>query len=104
MPTWVKAVASLVENGTSKTFARVFASKVFPEPVGPLSSTRQVGMTVEDQERETHTLQVRCSSQESERAHQDAQLSSKIHLLFDAIIEPAVTERSAVLYTSHLNL
>lgn len=55
--TWVNDVASLTENGTSKTLARVRASRVLPreihkpfatpseviyapEPVGPLNSLR----------------------------------------------------------------
>ena len=34
-------VASLTENGTSNTLARVLARRVFPDPVGPLTILKQ---------------------------------------------------------------
>ena len=36
-PASVSAVASAIENGTSRTFASVRASAVLPVPVGPIS-------------------------------------------------------------------
>ena len=35
-PASVKVVASAIVNGTFRIFARVWASKVLPEPVGPI--------------------------------------------------------------------
>ena len=45
MLTCVKVVASLIANGTSNTRASVRASKVFPEPVGPLHEFKRVDIT-----------------------------------------------------------
>ena len=38
-PASVNVVASAIANGTFSIFARVCASKVFPQPVGPNNNT-----------------------------------------------------------------
>ena len=38
-PASVRLVASAIAKGTLRNFAKVCASRVFPEPVGPISST-----------------------------------------------------------------
>uniref|UniRef100_A0A0A9CP88 ATP-dependent clp protease ATP-binding subunit clpx, putative n=1 Tax=Arundo donax TaxID=35708 RepID=A0A0A9CP88_ARUDO len=38
-PAWVNVVASAITNGTFTKRANVFASKVLPEPVGPINRT-----------------------------------------------------------------
>ena len=47
-PASVKEVASAIVNGTSKIFAKVLASNVLPQPVGPINKILDLLISLSD--------------------------------------------------------